>query len=37
MNKEHWNTITLGGDVPDDELKQMIEKSYNLIKPKAKK
>jgi len=36
MNKEHWNTITLGGDVPEDELKRMINKSYDLIKPKVK-
>ena len=36
MNKTHWNTIKLGGDVPQDELKRMIERSYNLIKPKVK-
>jgi predicted DNA-binding protein (MmcQ/YjbR family) len=30
MNKVHWNTITLDGDVPLDELRGMIEKSYNL-------
>jgi predicted DNA-binding protein (MmcQ/YjbR family) len=36
-NKVHWNTITLGGDVPEDVLKQMIDKSYDLIKPKARK
>ena len=34
MNKEHWNTIMLGGDVPEDELKFMIKRSYDLIKPK---
>jgi len=37
MNKEHWNTITLDGDVPEDELKLMIERSYNLIKPKKRR
>jgi predicted DNA-binding protein (MmcQ/YjbR family) len=37
MNKTHWNTITLGGDVPEDEIKRMIERSYRLIKPKARK
>ena len=37
MNKTHWNTVTPGGDVPDDELRQMIERSYDLIKPKARK
>jgi len=36
MNKTHWNTITLGGDVPENELKQMIERSFNLTKPKMK-
>ena len=37
MNKTHWNTITLGGDVPDDELRRMISNSYDLIKPKKMK
>ena len=37
MNKEHWNTVYIGGDVPGDELKRMIEHSYDLIKPKTKK
>jgi len=37
MNKVHWNTISLGGDVPVEELFQMIERSYNLIIPKARK
>jgi predicted DNA-binding protein (MmcQ/YjbR family) len=37
MNKTHWNTVTLGGDVPEDELLQMINKSYDLIKPKVRK
>jgi len=37
MNKAHWNTITVEGDVPDDVTIQMIERSYDLIKPKARK
>jgi len=37
MNKTHWNTVYIGGDVPDNELRRMIEKSYDLIKPKARK
>ena len=37
MNKDHWNTVVIGGDVPDDELKLMIERSYNLIKPKIRR
>ena len=36
MNKIHWNTVVIGGDVPVDELKRMIERSYDLIKPKTK-
>ncbi len=36
MNKVHWNTVTLGGGVPIQELKRMIENSYNLIKPKER-
>ena len=37
MNKTHWNTIDVGGDVPDSELQRMIEHSYDLIKPKVRK
>ena len=36
MNKTHWNTVVVGGDVPDDGLKHMIGQSYDLIKPKRK-
>ena len=35
MNKVHWNTVIPGGDISEDVLKQMIERSYDLIKPKA--
>lgn len=37
MNKTHWNTVVLGGDVPDEGVCSMIEKSYDLIKPKRKR
>jgi predicted DNA-binding protein (MmcQ/YjbR family) len=37
MNKQHWNTAALGGDVPEEELKRQIGNSYGLIKPKARK
>ncbi|MFR9201485.1 MAG: MmcQ/YjbR family DNA-binding protein [Candidatus Gastranaerophilaceae bacterium] len=37
MNKVHWNTVTLDGDVPEDKLKRMIGRSYDLIKPKVRK
>ncbi|MHC1683107.1 MAG: MmcQ/YjbR family DNA-binding protein [Clostridiaceae bacterium] len=31
MNKLHWNSIYIDGDVPDEVLKQMIDVSYELI------
>jgi predicted DNA-binding protein (MmcQ/YjbR family) len=37
MNKTHWNSAALGGDVPDDELKRQIGMSYDLTKPKAQR
>ena len=31
LHKKHWNTVTLDGSVPDDELRQMIDESYALV------
>lgn len=31
MNKLHWNSIKPDGKVPDDILKELVDKSYNLI------
>lgn len=31
MNKRHWNTVTLDGTVPEDELRDMIDASYRLV------
>lgn len=31
MNKTHWNSIYLDGDVPDQLIKELIEKSYHLV------
>ena len=31
MNREHWNSVYLDGDVSDDILKQMIDMSYELV------
>jgi predicted DNA-binding protein (MmcQ/YjbR family) len=36
MNKEHWNTVITGGDVPGPELLYMISHSYDLIKPRLR-
>lgn len=30
-SKVHWNTVYLDGDVPDGELKRMIDNSYQLV------
>ena len=31
MNKKHWNTVELGGRIPDAELREMIDHSYELV------
>lgn len=31
LNKRHWNTIILSGQVPEDELRSMITLSYKLV------
>ena len=40
MNKRHWNTVTIDGEIPDDEILAMTDTSYNLVKqslPKAQR
>ena len=31
MNKLHWNSVYLEGEVPDDVLRQMVDMSYELV------
>ena len=31
MNKTHWNSIKPDGEVPDDLLKELLDKSYQLV------
>ncbi|MHB8064200.1 MAG: MmcQ/YjbR family DNA-binding protein, partial [Ruminiclostridium sp.] len=31
MSKEHWNSVYLEGEVPDEVLKKMIDMSYTLV------
>jgi len=31
MNKVHWNSVQADGNVPDDLLKDMLDKSYHLV------
>lgn len=37
MNKLHWNTICLSGDVPDAELENLVLDSFTLTAPAARK
>lgn len=37
MNKRHWNTVTVDGTIPDDELRRMVDTSYNLVVKSLKK
>lgn len=32
LNKKHWNTILLTGQLSDDEVKDLIRHSYELVK-----
>ena len=31
MNKTHWNSVKADGKVPDDILKDMLDKAYNIV------
>ncbi|MET9851184.1 MmcQ/YjbR family DNA-binding protein [Streptomyces ossamyceticus] len=31
MNKRHWNTVTVDGDLPDAVVRELIEDSYDLV------
>jgi predicted DNA-binding protein (MmcQ/YjbR family) len=37
MNKKHWNTVYLSGDVSQEKLKWMIDNSYDLVFASLKK
>ena len=32
LNKEHWNTVVIDGNVPEEIIIDMIDKSYELTK-----
>ena len=32
MNKRHWITVHFGGDVPGDEVQELLEQSYQLVR-----
>jgi predicted DNA-binding protein (MmcQ/YjbR family) len=31
MNKKHWNTVELCGEIPDSDLRKMVDHSYELV------
>jgi predicted DNA-binding protein (MmcQ/YjbR family) len=31
LNKDHWNTVSCDGSIPDDEILGMIDHSYDLV------
>lgn len=31
LNKKHWNGVEMDGSVPDDEIRDMIDHSYDLV------
>ena len=37
MNKRHWNTVMLDGDVPRGEIERMMDRSYGLVVKSLKK
>ena len=36
LNKRHWITVTLDGDVPDDRVRELVLDSYELVAPKPR-
>ncbi|HEY6762608.1 MAG TPA: MmcQ/YjbR family DNA-binding protein [Baekduia sp.] len=37
LNKKHWLTITLGADAGDQMVMDLIQDSYDLVKPKRRR
>ena len=31
MNKKHWNTVQLDGNLPRGEIERMVDNSYTLV------
>ncbi len=36
MNKKHWNTIVIDGNIPTAKLKEFIQHSFELVRGKKK-
>lgn len=37
MNKRHWNTLILDGGVPSKLIRELIDRSYDLVASKGRK
>lgn len=37
LNKKHWNTIVLSGQLPWEEIQGLIRLSYDLVNPQSEK
>ncbi|HET9056106.1 MAG TPA: MmcQ/YjbR family DNA-binding protein [Chitinophagaceae bacterium] len=37
MNKKHWNTVVVDGTLTSKQLKEMIDRSYELVTTKTEK
>jgi predicted DNA-binding protein (MmcQ/YjbR family) len=37
MNKKHWNTVLLDGTLPPQLVRELIDHSYELVRPSASK
>ena len=37
LNKQHWNTVTLDGSLPDEVVMSLIDHSYVLVAPRPKR
>jgi len=36
MNKKHWNTVIIDNTLSKKQIKELIDHSYDLVKPKSK-
>ena len=37
MNKKHWNSVIIDGTLTNKKIKEQIDHSYDLVKPKPKR
>lgn len=34
MNKKHWNTIIIDNSIPDELIRELVDHSYHLVRPR---